>query len=196
MYKNVHLFFTSKTDDRSIEPIKKNASLLARIKTFIELNVDFLAAESNLYMFDMKASPLPTQPPPRRTRNYTKPPSPPPPLPPHPPWFFLYPEPLTPHNRHNSPSSKQSALLDFYSTSPDHGLGGLPPKRVAEFSVADKLVTLCATLNEYPYVRFDASRGSDSLPGNVARTFHREVCCRNQRADRASGERERKMQGS
>ena len=48
--------------------------------------------------------------------------------------------------------------------------GGRPSR--AEFVICDKLVTLCATLNEYPHIRYDAS---SPLSTSLAKIFHNKM---------------------
>eukprot|EP01087_Luapelamoeba_hula_P010389 TRINITY_DN2751_c0_g1_i1.p1 TRINITY_DN2751_c0_g1~~TRINITY_DN2751_c0_g1_i1.p1 ORF type:complete len:596 (+),score=98.55 TRINITY_DN2751_c0_g1_i1:112-1899(+) len=51
LYNNVHLFFTSRLSEELFKAIQK-ARVRRRIKTFRELNVDYLAFESQAFQFD------------------------------------------------------------------------------------------------------------------------------------------------
>jgi syntaxin-binding protein 1 len=55
MYAGVHLFFTTRVPDSLFLKLKK-APVHARIRQFKELNLDFLAPESQLFHFDMPDS--------------------------------------------------------------------------------------------------------------------------------------------
>ncbi|KAI0559051.1 Sec1-like protein [Gracilaria domingensis] len=58
-YKSFHLFFTARIPDFLMDVIRKNAALLRRVKTFIELDVQFLAVESRVFSLDRPAASLP-----------------------------------------------------------------------------------------------------------------------------------------
>jgi len=55
MYQAVHLFFTTRVPDSLFLKIKR-AKVHARIRTFKELNIDFLVPESQVYHFNAKDS--------------------------------------------------------------------------------------------------------------------------------------------
>ena len=52
-YGNVHIFFLSKVDSDEMRQLQSCPALIPRIKTFKEINVDFLSAESAVFHFDM-----------------------------------------------------------------------------------------------------------------------------------------------
>lgn len=51
-YANAHLFFLSKVSDEIMAQIQKHPPLVARIKTFKEMNFDFISAESYVFHLD------------------------------------------------------------------------------------------------------------------------------------------------
>jgi syntaxin-binding protein 1 len=51
-YANAHLFFLSKVSDEIMSQIQRHPALIARIKTFKEMNFDFIAAESFVFHLD------------------------------------------------------------------------------------------------------------------------------------------------
>lgn len=53
IYKAVHIFFTRRVEQKRIDAIKNCAPLVSKIKSFAEMNVDFLAIESHLFHLDM-----------------------------------------------------------------------------------------------------------------------------------------------
>jgi syntaxin-binding protein 1 len=95
--KAVFLYFLGRLPDVLLDQIKRCAPLLKRLKSLVEINIDFLAKEERAFTFDMRDSFAP-----------------------------LY--------------------LRKGSTS-------------AELSIAQRLVTVCATLNEYPHIRYKESSG-------------------------------------
>jgi len=52
-YNNAHLFFTTPVTDAQLDRIKKCKKLIARVKTFQEVNLDFLTKETNAFHFDL-----------------------------------------------------------------------------------------------------------------------------------------------
>jgi len=59
MYKEAHLFFTSKISDALFEVIKASPELIARIGTLTELNLEYLSLEPCVFSLDMPEA-LPT----------------------------------------------------------------------------------------------------------------------------------------
>jgi hypothetical protein len=53
-YKKAHLFFTSKVPDSLFAQIKQQPNLLSRLGTFIELNMEFLCLESQVFSLNMQ----------------------------------------------------------------------------------------------------------------------------------------------
>ena len=53
-YGNVHLFFTDAINDDLMEMLQSSPSLLGKIKTMKEINLEFMVAESNAFHFDLK----------------------------------------------------------------------------------------------------------------------------------------------
>jgi syntaxin-binding protein 1 len=51
-YESIHLFFTARVKPDQMKRISENKILVKRIKTFVELNVDFIALESRVFTFD------------------------------------------------------------------------------------------------------------------------------------------------
>lgn len=51
-YANCHLFFLSKVSDEIMSSIQRHPSLIARIKTFKEMNFDFISSESYVFHLD------------------------------------------------------------------------------------------------------------------------------------------------
>ncbi|RQM21257.1 hypothetical protein B5M09_003721 [Aphanomyces astaci] len=100
MYGAVHLYFNSRIDGAVLAKLKTCPSLLSRVKTLKEVNLDYLAIEQAAFSLDM------------------------------------------PHAMHTlySPLSNPSTVDPILQ------------------SISAKLVTLCATLDEYPYVRFRAGQ--------------------------------------
>lgn len=86
----VFVYFLGRVSDSLVERLKECRPLLSRLKTFAELNIDFIAKESRAYHLDLRSS----------FRN-------------------IY--------------GKRSKVEHF---------------------IADKLLTVCATLHEYPHVRY------------------------------------------
>lgn len=58
-YKHFHFFFTSRLPDFLMTVLRENTSLLRKVKTFVELGVQFLALESRLFSLDRPASSIP-----------------------------------------------------------------------------------------------------------------------------------------
>ena len=58
-YKEFHLFFTRRVPDFQMGIIKGAASFLKRVKTFIELETEFLACESSVFSLDRLGASLP-----------------------------------------------------------------------------------------------------------------------------------------
>lgn len=58
-YMEFHLFFTSRLPDFQVNIIRRNQALLRRVKTFIELNISFMALESRVFSLDRPAASLP-----------------------------------------------------------------------------------------------------------------------------------------
>jgi syntaxin-binding protein 1 len=52
-YGNIHLFFTNKCDNALVEKLTKKKTLIDRVLTFKEINLDFLCPEENIFHFDM-----------------------------------------------------------------------------------------------------------------------------------------------
>lgn len=52
-YGNVHIFFLDTLSSDLFSIIQNNALLVSRVKTFKEINLDFLATDSSLFHFDM-----------------------------------------------------------------------------------------------------------------------------------------------
>jgi syntaxin-binding protein 1 len=55
-YKKAHLFFTSKVPDSLFAQIKQQPNLLSRLGSFIELNMEFLCLESQVFSLNMQDS--------------------------------------------------------------------------------------------------------------------------------------------
>jgi hypothetical protein len=55
-YRKAHLFFTSKVPDSLFQQIKQSPNLLARVGNFVELNMEFLCIESQVFSLDMQGS--------------------------------------------------------------------------------------------------------------------------------------------
>lgn len=106
MYAAVHLFFTSKLPDSEFQKIS-SAAVASKIKTFRELNLEFIAYESQAFHLDMPNS-----------------------------------------------------MVVFYS--------GDKSAPAVQVKAVDKLVTLCATLNEYPIIRYSQA---GALPVQFARAL-------------------------
>ena len=53
-YKRAHLFFTSKVPDSLFGQIKQQPNLLSRLGSFIELNMEFLCLESQVFSLNMQ----------------------------------------------------------------------------------------------------------------------------------------------
>ena len=53
-YGSVHLFFTDTLNDDLMDILQNSPNLLAKVKTLKELNLDFIASESNSFHLDMK----------------------------------------------------------------------------------------------------------------------------------------------
>mmetsp|Transcript_21049 Transcript_21049/g.32116 ORF Transcript_21049/g.32116 Transcript_21049/m.32116 type:complete len:607 (+) Transcript_21049:127-1947(+) len=103
---SVFLYFLSAFPDDLLDKLKKNHSLMKRLKTFTELNIDFLAKESRAFHLDLKSS---------LSMLFT-----------------------------NNPSSIVSKIVS-------------------------KLVTVCATLHEYPHIRYP---NDSPLCEEIAQAFH------------------------
>lgn len=58
-YKAFHIFFTSRLPDFLMDALRKNTSLLRKVKAFVELDVEVLALESRLFSLDRPAASLP-----------------------------------------------------------------------------------------------------------------------------------------
>ena len=56
LYRHAHLFFTSAVPDELFALVKANTRARAYIKTFIELNLDFLVRESRVFCVDGQAA--------------------------------------------------------------------------------------------------------------------------------------------
>lgn len=52
-YGNVHLYFTNFVENDLVTKLSQQKSLIERVLTFKELNLDYLCPESNLFHFDM-----------------------------------------------------------------------------------------------------------------------------------------------
>lgn len=103
---SVFLYFLSAFPDDLLEKLKRNRSLMKRLKTFTELNIDFLAKESRSFHLDLKSS-----------------------------LSLLF---------TNNPTS----IVD---------------------KIVSKLVTVCATLHEYPHIRYP---NDSPLCEEIAQAFH------------------------
>lgn len=90
--KAVFLYFLGRLPDNLLNDIKGCKQLLKRLKSLVEINIDFLAKEERAFTFDMRG-----------------------------------------------------AFTSFYLRQ-----GSAP----AELDIAQKLVTVCGTLNEYPHIRY------------------------------------------
>ena len=55
-YKKAHLFFTSKVPDSLFAQIKQQPTLLSRLGSFVELNMEFLCLESQVFSLNMQDS--------------------------------------------------------------------------------------------------------------------------------------------
>lgn len=55
-YGDVHLFFTSRISDAQLAKLKNQTCLLQHVKCLKELNLEFLAVESNVFTFDRPGS--------------------------------------------------------------------------------------------------------------------------------------------
>ena len=55
-YKKAHLFFTSKVPDSLFQQIKQQPNLLSRLGSFVELNMEFLCMESQVFSLGMQDS--------------------------------------------------------------------------------------------------------------------------------------------
>mmetsp|Transcript_16566 Transcript_16566/g.28042 ORF Transcript_16566/g.28042 Transcript_16566/m.28042 type:complete len:620 (+) Transcript_16566:138-1997(+) len=55
-YGNVHIFFIDTAPPEVFTALQSNGLLVSKVKTFKEINLDFIAAESNAYHFDMTDS--------------------------------------------------------------------------------------------------------------------------------------------
>ena len=108
VYKSVHIFFTRRVGADRIAWIKQCKPLVSKIKSFAEMNVDFLATESHLFHLDM-----------------------------------------------------DKALVQLYNASGAE-------REECKDRIVDSLVTVCSTLNEYPYVRY---RAQSKLASDVAQKF-------------------------
>lgn len=108
LYGNtVFLYFLERVPDHILNQIKMCKPLLKRLKSLVEINIDFLAKEERAFTLDMKDT-------------FTS--------------FYL--------RRQNTP---------------------------AELAIAERLVTVCATLNEYPHIRYKQSSG---ICTSLASVFH------------------------
>eukprot|EP00178_Gracilaria_changii_P007708 TRINITY_DN241_c0_g1_i11.p3 TRINITY_DN241_c0_g1~~TRINITY_DN241_c0_g1_i11.p3 ORF type:complete len:815 (+),score=145.71 TRINITY_DN241_c0_g1_i11:13024-15468(+) len=58
-HKSFHLFFTGRIPDFLMDVLRKNSALLRKVKTLIELDVQFLAVESRVFSLDRPAASLP-----------------------------------------------------------------------------------------------------------------------------------------
>lgn len=95
--KAVFLYFLGRLPDNLLEEIKGCKELLKRLKSLVEINIDFLVIEERAFTFDLRY-----------------------------------------------------AFSSFYLRQ-----GSAP----AELVIAQKLVTVCGTLNEYPHIRYKSESG-------------------------------------
>mmetsp|Transcript_2933 Transcript_2933/g.3968 ORF Transcript_2933/g.3968 Transcript_2933/m.3968 type:complete len:731 (+) Transcript_2933:188-2380(+) len=109
LYAGVHIFFLSKVGKNVLNVIKSCKVLVHRIKTLMELNLDFLAVEMSTFHLDMPES-----------------------------FVQLY------------------------------GEGNKASRTACKEAIVTRLVTLCATLNEYPYIRYNST---NPLSTELAREF-------------------------
>ena len=58
-YRNFHLFFTSRLPDYLMDQIRTNSSLLRKVRSLVEMDIQFLALESRLFSLDRPAASLP-----------------------------------------------------------------------------------------------------------------------------------------
>lgn len=58
-YRSFHLFFTGRVPDFQMQLLRSNPVLLRKLKSLVELNVQFLALESRLFSLDRQAASLP-----------------------------------------------------------------------------------------------------------------------------------------
>ncbi|CAM9584598.1 unnamed protein product [Ectocarpus sp. 12 AP-2014] len=126
LYSKVHLFFLERVPPDLLQSIKQCPTLVSRLKTFKEINMDFLVPEMQSYHLDMGSL---------------------------------------------SGAGEVEAAAHFRELYGGRGQASalsLLSGRVMA-SIAQRLVTLCATLGEFPHVRFAADGGGRTE--GVARTF-------------------------
>eukprot|EP00903_Cladosiphon_okamuranus_P017508 g16126.t1 len=118
LYSKVHLFFLERVPPDLVQSIKQCPTLVSRLKTFKEINMDFLVPEMQSYHLDMGSL---------------------------------------------SGAGEVDPAGHFRELYGGRGQGR------AMASIAQRLVTLCATLGEFPHIRFAADGGGRTE--GVARTF-------------------------
>ncbi|CAM9427731.1 unnamed protein product [Hapterophycus canaliculatus] len=118
LYSKVHLFFLERVPPDLLQSIKQCPTLISRLKTFKEINMDFLVPEMQSFHLDMGSL---------------------------------------------SGAGEVDAAGHFGEL-----YGGRSRGRTMA-SIAQRLVTLCATLGEYPHIRFAADGGGRTE--GVARNF-------------------------
>ncbi|CAM9411508.1 unnamed protein product [Pylaiella littoralis] len=118
LYAKAHLFFLERVNPNLLQSIKQCPTLVSRLKTFKEINMDYLVPEMQSYHFDMGSL---------------------------------------------SGAGEVDPAGHFRELYGGRGQGR------AMASIAQRLVTLCATLGEFPHIRFAADGGGRTE--GVARTF-------------------------
>lgn len=58
-YKEFHLFFTHRVPDFQMSVLRQNASMIKRVKNFVELDVELLALESRVFSLDRPGASIP-----------------------------------------------------------------------------------------------------------------------------------------
>ena len=112
LYGPVHLFFLTRVGDAEMKTLKACPTLIKRVKTFNEVNLNFIVTELNAFHLELPAT---------------------------------------------------------FKTLYGAGVGTATPARSAlAATIASKLVTVCATTNEYPHVRY---RAGSSITEEIARLF-------------------------
>ncbi|CAM9213982.1 unnamed protein product [Laminaria digitata] len=118
LYRSVHLFFLERVPSDLLQSIKQCSTLVSRIKSFKEINMDYLVPEMQSYHLDMGSL---------------------------------------------SGAGEMDPATHFRDLYGGRGQGR------AMASIAQRLVTLCATLGEFPHIRFAADGGGRTE--GVARSF-------------------------
>lgn len=108
----VFLYFTRALPDELFQKIAACKPLARRLKSLVELNIDYVASELQSFHFDMKSN---------------------------------------------------SVFKDLFNSASQPS--------PSEFIIAEKLVTVCAALHEYPHIRYKAS---SALGASLATIFHKK----------------------